>query len=119
MYSHNGAAVTMPLPQTPLEIMLIIARQLIDDDGELSYTDCNSFLMANRVLYVCLNRARWNPAVQSEIATDRVFMQLISTVSLRRLRFLLELGADVEMPLQVQTAMTGCIHPARRHRFRR
>jgi hypothetical protein len=64
--------------------MLMIARLLIDDDGELSYADCDSFLKPNRVLYVCLNRARLKPAVLSDIATEGLLTQLLSTVSVRR-----------------------------------
>jgi hypothetical protein len=92
--------------------MLMIARLFIDDDGALSYADCDSFLKANRVLYACLNRARFKPAVLSDIATERVLTQLISTVSVRRLMIFLELGVDIETRLQDSTAMTGCTQPS-------
>jgi ankyrin len=89
----------MPSPQIPLEILLTIARLLTDDGGELCLADFNSFLKVNRALYACLNRALWQEAVRSSSTTEHVFSHLFRTNNLTRLKFFLELGADVETVL--------------------
>jgi ankyrin repeat protein len=86
----------MPSPQLPLEILLDIAHLLTDDDGKLCFADFNSFLKVNRTLYVCLNRTLWQKAVESKPTTMCVFNHVIHTNDLARLKFFLELGADVE-----------------------
>jgi ankyrin repeat protein len=91
--------ITMPLLQIPPEILLMIARFLIedeDDDGELCFADLNSFLQVNRALYACLNRTLWQEAAKSILTTEHVFTHLIHTNDLTRLKFFLELGADLE-----------------------
>jgi ankyrin repeat protein len=89
----------MPPPQLPLEILLMIARLLTDDEGELSLADFNSFLKVNRALYACLNRTLWQEAVEFEDIAEPVFKHLIRTNDIARLKFFLELGADIETDL--------------------
>jgi ankyrin repeat protein len=89
----------MPVPQIPLEILLMIARLLTDDEGKLRFADFNAFLKVNRALYACLNRTLWQEAVEFQDITERVFTHLIRTNDLARLEFFLELGADIETDL--------------------
>jgi ankyrin repeat protein len=89
----------MPPPDFPLELLLMIAHHIRDDDGELRYDDFNSFLQVNRALYACLNRILWEKARMHEVQTRRVFAHLIKTNNLAGLEFFLELGADVEVRL--------------------
>jgi ankyrin repeat protein len=89
----------MPLPNLPLELLLMIAHHIRDDDGELRYDDFNSFLQVNRALYACLNRILWEKARMHEVQTRRAFAHLIKTNNLAGLEFFLELGADVEVRL--------------------
>jgi ankyrin repeat protein len=89
----------MPLLQIPLEIMLMIARLLTDDEGKLCFADLNAFLKVNRALYACLNCTLWQEAVEFQDITERVFTHLIRTNDLARLEFFLELGADIETDL--------------------
>jgi hypothetical protein len=86
----------MSPPQIPLEILLMIAHLLTDDEGGLCFADFNSFLKVNRALYACLNRPLWQEAVDCGYMADYVFGHLIHTNNLARLKFFLELGADVE-----------------------
>jgi ankyrin repeat protein len=89
----------MTSPELPLELLLMIAHHMRDDDGGLHYGDFNSFLQVNRVLYACLNHQLWKEATEHEVDTQRVLTQLIETNDLARLEFFLELGADVEVGL--------------------
>jgi hypothetical protein len=86
----------MSIPQLLLEILLMIARLLEDDDGGFCFANFNSFLKVNRVLHSSLNRTLWQQAVGSNFITQRVFTHLLRTNNLPRLKFFLELGADVE-----------------------
>jgi ankyrin repeat protein len=90
----------MPPPKLPLEILLMIARLLVDDEGKLCFADFNSYLQVNRVLYGCLNRTLWQEAVEVDSITHHVFAHLIQTNDSARLKFFLELGAEVETILQ-------------------
>jgi ankyrin repeat protein len=90
---------TMSPPEIPFDILLMIARCLTDDDGELCFADFNSFLKVNSSLYACLSRTLWKEAAGSDFATERVFTQLIRTNDLTRLKVFLELGANVEVSL--------------------
>jgi ankyrin repeat protein len=92
-------SVTMPPPKFPLEILLMIAHLLTDDEGKLCFADFNSFLKVNRALYSCLNRTLWQEAVEFESITARVFTHLIRINDLAHFRSFLELGADVETVL--------------------
>jgi ankyrin repeat protein len=94
-------SITMPPRQLPLELLLMTARLLTDDDGELCLADFNSFLRINRALYACLNRTLWQEAVKSESITARVFAHSIHTNDLARLKFFLELGANIETQITV------------------
>jgi hypothetical protein len=77
----------MSCPQLPLEILLMIARFLTDDEGELSLADFSSFLKVNRALYACLNRTLWQEAVEVDSITECVFTHLIRTNDFARLEF--------------------------------
>jgi ankyrin repeat protein len=92
-------SVTMPPPQLPLEILIMIAHLLTDDKGELCFADFNSFLKVNRALYACLNRTLWQEAVGFKSTTRRVFTHLIHTNDLARLKFFLELGGCIDIHL--------------------
>jgi ankyrin repeat protein len=89
----------MPLLQIPLEILLMIARLLTDDEGKLCFADLNSFLKVNCALYACLNCTLWQEAVKFKNTTERVFTHLVRSNDLARLEFFLELGADIETDL--------------------
>jgi ankyrin repeat protein len=90
---------TMPPPELPLELLLMTAHHIRDDDGELRYDDFNSFVQVNRVLYTCLNRMLWKEAVKHETVTQHVLTHLIESDNLARLEFFLDLGADVDVHL--------------------
>jgi ankyrin repeat protein len=89
----------MPPPELPLELLLLVAYNIRDDDGGLRYGDFNSFLQANRVLYACLNHQLWKEAAEHEVDTQRVFTHFIKSNNFARLEFFLELGADAEVRL--------------------
>jgi ankyrin repeat protein len=89
----------MPLPELPLELLLMIAHLIRDDHGEFRYGDFNSFLQVNRALYTCLNRMLWKEAGAHEFGTQRVLTHLIKTNNPSGLKFFLELDADVEARL--------------------
>jgi ankyrin repeat protein len=89
----------MSPPQLPLEVLLMIAHLLTDDEGRLCFADFNSYLKVNRALYACLNHTLWQAAVGFWRATNRVFTHLIRTNDLTRLEFFLGLGADIETSL--------------------
>jgi ankyrin repeat protein len=97
--THDSDSVTMPPPELPLELHLMIAHQMRDDDGKLRYGDFNSFLQVNRALYACLNRKLWKEAVEHEAGTQRVFTHLIKANDLAGIVFFLKLGADIEVRL--------------------
>jgi ankyrin repeat protein len=90
-------SVSMPPPKIPLEILLMIARLLINKNGKLSFADFNAFLKVNRALYDCLNRTLWRKAVSWNPMADRVFTQLIRTNALSSLKYFLSLGANSEI----------------------
>jgi ankyrin repeat protein len=90
----------MSLPELPLTILLHIADCLTDDDSKFCFADFNSFLKVNRTLYVCLNRTLWRKAVESKSITECVFKHLIHINDLARLKFFLQLGANVEIVLR-------------------
>jgi ankyrin repeat protein len=89
----------MPPPQLSLEILLMIAHLLTDDEGKLCFADFNSFLKVNRALYACLKRTLWKKAVYDDHMTVVVFTHVIRTNDLTRLKFFLELDADIETVL--------------------
>jgi ankyrin repeat protein len=89
----------MPPPELPLELLLMIAHHIRDDQGELRYGDFNSFLQVNRALHACLNRMLWKEAAEHGTSVQRVFTHLIDTNDLAGLDFFLVLGADVEVHL--------------------
>jgi hypothetical protein len=89
----------MPPPKLPLEILIMIARILTDEEGHLCLADFNWFLKVNRALYACLNRTLWQEAVELQSMTHCVFTHLIRTNDLPSLRFFLELGAAIETRL--------------------
>jgi ankyrin repeat protein len=97
--SLQSASITKPPPELPLEILLMIAHHMRDDDGELRYDDFNSFLQVNRAVYACLNRDLWKEAAAHKTSTQRVLTHLLKTNNLARLKSFLELGADVDTRL--------------------
>jgi hypothetical protein len=82
-----------------LELLLMIAGEMRDSNGELLYDDYNSFLQVNRTLYHSLNNNLWKEAAQHLVSTQRVLSHLIETNNPTTLEFFLGLGADVETPL--------------------
>jgi ankyrin repeat protein len=92
-------SITMSPPKLPLEILLMIARLLTNDEGKLCFADFNSFLKVNRALYGCLNRTLWHEATEVRSIADHVFTRLLRTNDLVHLNFFLELGADIETAL--------------------
>jgi ankyrin repeat protein len=92
----------MPPPALALELLLMIAHQLRDDNGHLRYGDFNSFLQVNRVLHSALNRTLWKEAAEHEVGTQRVFTHLLTTGNNPAgLSFFLELGANTEASLPI------------------
>jgi ankyrin repeat protein len=87
-------------PKLPLEILLMIARLLTDEEGKLRFSDFNSYVQVNRVLYSSLNRTLWREAAADDTITPHVFAHLIRSNDAARLKFFLELGAEVETILQ-------------------
>jgi hypothetical protein len=76
--------VRMPSPQLPLEVPLMIARILLDDEDDLALANFNSFLKVNRALYACLNRTLWQEAAGFDDITERIFTHLFRTKDLAR-----------------------------------
>jgi hypothetical protein len=97
----NPDSATMPPPELPLELLLMIAHHMRGKDGELRYGDFNSFLQVNRALYACLNPMLWEEAMDHEVGTQRVFTDLIGTNKLAGLEYFHKLGVDVEVRLPV------------------
>jgi ankyrin repeat protein len=98
----------MPPPELPLELLLMIARRIRDDHGELHYGGFNSFLQINRALHRCLNLMLWKEAGKHEIGTQRVLTHLIETNNPAGLKFFLELGADINLEVRLPAIdMTG------------
>jgi ankyrin len=89
----------MAPPYLPLDVLLMIADEMIDEDGALCFSDLNSFVQVNRTLYHCLNSLLWQEAVSSPTTAERVLTHVLKTRNLRRLQDFLELGGDVETPL--------------------
>jgi ankyrin repeat protein len=89
----------MSPPQLPLELFLVVARSLIGEHGECCYADLNSLLQVNRALYDLLNPMLWREATEHEATIQRTLTHLLKTKNLARLKFFLELGADVETVL--------------------
>jgi hypothetical protein len=66
-------------PNSPLELLLMIAHHIRDDHGEIPYGDFNSFLQINRALYVSLNRKLWKEVAEHQVGTQRALTHLIKT----------------------------------------
>jgi hypothetical protein len=73
----------MPPPEIPLELLLMIAHHIRDDQGELRYGDFNSFLQVNRALHACLNRMLWKEVAEHGASVQRVFTHLMTLTTLR------------------------------------
>jgi ankyrin repeat protein len=86
----------MAPPYLPLDVLLMIAYEMTDDDGERCFSDLNSFLQVNRTLHHYLNPLLWREAASSSKTTQRVLIHLLKTRNVERLKYFLELGADVE-----------------------
>jgi ankyrin repeat protein len=90
----------MAPPQFPLELLLMIADQFLDDcaddDDELSLDGLKSFRQINRTLYHCVNPMFWQEALKRGHNTERVLTSLIRTNDLARLNSFLKLGIDIE-----------------------
>jgi hypothetical protein len=87
----------MSPPYPPIELRGKIANNLRDDDGTLRYNDFNSFLQVNRTLYNVISQPhalerRWGAGGQHRAYAHALF----NSNNLPRLRFFLELDADVE-----------------------
>jgi ankyrin repeat protein len=91
--------IAMPPPQFPLEILLLIAHQLLDDDDGLCLSALKSFRQVNRTLYDCLDPVFWREALRRGQTASRVLTSLIRGNDLARLAFFLELGIDIETRL--------------------
>jgi ankyrin repeat protein len=94
---HHSLA--MPLSGLPLELLLMIAHHITDDQGERGFADFNAFLQVNRAFYSSLNPILWRSATEHSAITTRVLTHLICGNHLPRLQYFLELGADVETVL--------------------
>jgi ankyrin repeat protein len=102
----------MTLPQLSLELLLMIAHQLLDDcaaddDDGISLDALKSFRQVNRTLYHCIKPIFWREALKREHTTERVLTSLIRTNDLARLEFFLELGIDIETCLPKFGAYTN------------
>jgi ankyrin repeat protein len=86
----------MTPPDLPLDVLLMIAYEMTDDNGERCFDDLNSFLQVNRTLHHYLNPLLWREAASSSKTTPCVLTHLLKTRNLGRLEYFLELGADVE-----------------------
>jgi hypothetical protein len=92
----------MSLSRLPPELLIIIAHNITDSKGKCRYGDLNSLVQVNRAHYVCLNTILWKQALESKHKTERIFQRFLiwpDTKNLARLRFFLELGANIETPL--------------------
>jgi ankyrin repeat protein len=102
----------MPYPEIPLELLLMIAHHIRDDQGELRYGDFNAFLQVNRALHDCLNRMLWKEAAEHKFGTQRVLTHLIKSNNPASLEFFLELGAvdlEVRLPaIDISRLKTDC-----------
>jgi hypothetical protein len=70
----------MPSPELPLEVLMMIAHHIRDDDF-------NSFLRVNRARYACLNRMLWKEAEACAVRTQLVLTHSIKTNNLADLEF--------------------------------
>jgi ankyrin repeat protein len=86
----------MSPPKIPSEILLVIADNIRDEDGALRYGDFNSFLQVNSTIYHYHNRTLWEEASKDQDLIGCILTHLVVEDNLTRLKFLLELGADVE-----------------------
>jgi hypothetical protein len=92
----------MSLSRLPPELLIIIAYNITDSEGKCQYGDLNSLVQVNRAHYVCLNTILWKQALESKHKTERIFQRFLiwpDTKNLARLRFFLELGANIETPM--------------------
>jgi ankyrin repeat protein len=89
----------MAPPGLPLDVLLLISDQIIEDAGERCFADLNSFLQVNSTLYDHLNPRLWRKAASRAETTRRVLTHLLNTRNIGRLKYFLELGADVETHL--------------------
>jgi ankyrin repeat protein len=90
----------------------MIAHNLTNSCGERCFADFNAFLQVNRALYSCLNPIFWQSATKRAATTERVFMHLIRSNNLARLKHFLELGGYIEMSLPVSTSATAPKRPS-------
>jgi hypothetical protein len=93
----------MPSPKLPLELLLMIADQLTDDNRERSFGDFNSFSQVNHALYSCLNPILWKEAAENDDAASRLFAQLIRTNNVSHLKYFLQFGPCTENRLTFRT----------------
>jgi ankyrin repeat protein len=89
----------MAPPCLPFDVLLLIADEMTDDNGELCLDDLNTFLQVNSSLYHKLNPRLWKEALSNQKTTARVFTHLLKTRNLERLQYFIDLGADVETHL--------------------
>jgi hypothetical protein len=71
----------------PLDVLLMIAAEMTDNDGERCFEDLNAFLQVNRTLYYHLNPLLSCEAVWIPEITKRVLTQLLNTHNLERLKY--------------------------------
>jgi ankyrin repeat protein len=86
----------MTAPDLPLDVLLLIADEMTDDNGEPCFSDLNWFLQVNSTLHDLLNPLLWREAARNPETTKRILMHVIKTRNLGRLKYFLELGVDVE-----------------------
>jgi ankyrin repeat protein len=86
----------MTAPDLPLDVLLLIADEMTDDNGEPCFSDLNWFLQVNSTLHDLLNPLLWREAARNPETTKRILRHVIKTRNLGRLKYFLELGVDVE-----------------------
>jgi hypothetical protein len=75
----NLGSLAMAPPLLPLDVLLPIVDETIDDDGVRRFSDLNSFLQVNRALHDHLNPLLWHEAASSSKTTQRVLIHLLNT----------------------------------------
>jgi ankyrin repeat protein len=86
----------MAPPYLPLDVLLMIAYEMTNDDGARCFDDLNAFLQVNRTLHHHLNPLLWREAASSSKTTECVLTHLLNTRNLGRLKYFLELGCNLE-----------------------
>jgi hypothetical protein len=86
----------MAPPYLPLDVLLMIAYEMTNDDGARRFDDLNAFLQVNRTLHHHLNPLLWREAASSSKTTEFVLTHLLNTRNLGRLKYFLELGCNLE-----------------------